>query len=199
MKISSKKNQYFLMTLLVIIFFGPLFLSYYLYLARPAWMHNTTNRGELIIPIKQFSDLNSRALMAPSQFSQKSEHPWQILVVTSLPCNQSCQSTLYTIRQLYLTFLPMDRARLQPVVAIFSGEEKQNFSVLLSKEYPQFSLIELTTAHYQTVFPNVPLTNLPRVYFVDPRGNMMMQYNDKVAPKNIQKDLQKLLKASKIG
>jgi hypothetical protein len=183
MATQSKKRAVIVIGLLALIFLGPFFFALYVYKARPAWLHGSVNHGELIMSPADFTKI------APSDAWTGQ---WILLELMPLPCNQTCEANLFKVQQVYKTFLDADQKRMVLVVGSFSGQ----LSPEISKKYPLYKHVHLD----QTIF-NQSLQGLPQtgLYIVDPHNNVIMVFSNDAAPRDIKKDVTKLLKVSQIG
>jgi cytochrome oxidase Cu insertion factor (SCO1/SenC/PrrC family) len=199
----SKRKQHLTIIVLIIIFFGPVLFAWTTYVLQPKFLQQRTNKGTLILPPANFNALQLYSAQGDILQPQQLQHKWLLLLVTPLPCQQACQENLFKLRQLQRTFLQKDQARMQPVVAVFAKATDKNFLPLLKKEYSIFTLVYLHVQNFDTVFAKVaarePAQGTGAIFIVDPNGNIIMSYDLSAKPKSIQKDLQKLLKASNIG
>ena len=183
MAIKSNKRAVIVIGLLALVFLGPFFLALYVYKERPAWIHGTVNRGELIMQPVDFKQI------APSDAWTGQ---WILLDVTPLPCDETCEANLFKIQQIYKTFLNADQQRMVLVVGSFSGA----LSPEMMTKYPLYKHVLLNQTLFTQLLPGLPQTGL---YIVDPHNNMIMVFSNDAASRDIKKDLTKLLKVSQIG
>jgi len=95
------------------------------------------------------------------------------------------------IRRVQRLFLVAEAAAREPLVAALA-ENPQLKTALLSRGQvealaPRFAMDE------------APVPGAERVYLVAPLGNLMMYYQPDAEPRGMIKDLQKLLKYSRVG
>jgi cytochrome oxidase Cu insertion factor (SCO1/SenC/PrrC family) len=190
---------------LALMFFAPLGLAFYLYYGHGAWHPGgRVNAGDLIEPARPLP-----ALMLPLRESGSTEPnflkgKWTLLYVAFGPCGQSCRDRLYDTRQVRLA-LDRDMKRVQRVFIADSGCCEAHF---LRDVHPDLIAVRASAAAEPllTLLPGLDrLTGTdgaamaPRVYLIDPLGNLMMSYAAGAKPKGMLEDLKRLLRLSSIG
>ena len=121
---------------------------------------------------------------------------WSVVIVHSTGCAQPCQAQVHLLKQIH-TSLNKDKHRLQRVLLV-PAEIKTDALEGLQKQYPD--LLILTGANAETTqFSSQFKVAGAQVYLVDPLGNLMMSYPEKMDPKGIFSDLKRLLKNSWAG
>lgn len=121
---------------------------------------------------------------------------WSVVMVDSTGCAQPCQAQVHLLKQVH-TSLNKDKHRLQRVLLV-PAEIKTDALAVLQKQYPD--LLILTGANAETTqFSAQFKVAGAQVYLVDPLGNLMMSYPEKMDPKGIFSDLKRLLKNSWAG
>ena len=162
------------------------------------------NRGDLIQPharpLEQLQLIDSQGQQVDiSAFQGK----WTMAIADAASCDTTCQTNLYNIRQVRFT-QGRRMVRVQLAWILLSGEQTDIDPQLLA-DYPQVqryniptNRFQLTNDLFETDFGK-PEDNIQRVYFIDPFGNLVMSFDPKQNPKDIQKDLGRLLRVSKAG
>lgn len=135
------------------------------------------NYGELIAP---------RALSA-SAF-QELRGKWALVTFDAAACDAYCEKKLYFIRQVR-TAQGKDRARVERLWVITDGGAPRP-ELLAAIEGTRVSRLK------PEGFPGDPVDH---IYLVDPLGNLMMRFPRDPDPSKMLKDLQRLLKYSKVG
>lgn len=151
---------------------------------------NRTNNGELILPPKDFARLSvdSVAIL---------DGKWALLIPGSIDCDRTCQQLLYYTRQVHIA-LGKDADRLQRIYISAAGDLNQEFEALLADEYPLLKVLYRDGNIIAEIF-GADWKKIPKVYVVDPLGNIMMVYTADLLGKPMLKDLKHLLKVSNIG
>ncbi len=177
-------------------FFIPAILAYgYFYFGdRPAIKSN----GELIIPIVDIHTLKITAKDG-SQLTEEELTPhWRMIYFVGASCNENCQTSIYNMRQINIAIGKYQDRVNHAIVHL--AEPDEAFAGLIEKEYSK------STGHIYAKKENITalskLENNPEkmqsIYLVDPLGNIMMHFPKEVKPKLIRKDLNKLLKVSRL-
>jgi hypothetical protein len=182
---------------MVIIFALPVAAAWFYYFNPEFLPEARANRGELIQPVRpwpadlQFSEPDGRAFDAATM----ADH-WTLLTVSRSPCNLACREKLVELRQIRLALgessLVVERMALlvggAPQPALGATDE---FAGTREVVAPVSAVPQLTAL----LGPQQEIWN--RIYIVDPLGNLMMRYAADAPPKDVLKDMERLLKASK--
>jgi len=135
---------------------------------------STSNYGELIAP---------RTLSGPPFEALRGK--WVLLTVDEAACNARCEDKLYIVRQLRRAQgKEMDRVERLWLVA---GGPAPRPALLAAIEGTRLATWK------------DPLLSPEHIYVVDPHGNLMLRFPREPDPTRMIKDLQRLLKASRIG
>jgi hypothetical protein len=181
---------------LVSVFFLPFvasWLAFYVFDYRPP----SKNYGELVEPVRamKFAPMTT---IDGKRLTQEFWKKWTFVLLDDNGCQQLCRDNLYYLRQMRIA-LGRDADRVQNL-AIFSGvigpELKDYF-----KDFPRLSVVNDNNRTFFNEFdlPGKPAGNVPRLYLIDPAGNLMMTFPARNDPKSILSDMRRLLKVSQIG
>ena len=176
--------------LIVALVVTPVVASYLLYFAWPVM--GSTNYGELLPP-RPLPDA-PLTLVDGKSFSLASlKGKWVLAIVDTGACDARCETKLTYIRQLRLT-QGKEMGRVERAWLIADGATPRT---------------ELREAYAGTWFIRVdprllgafPAVRAPadHIYIIDPLGNLMMRYPPDPDPRRMIRDLNRLLKASRIG
>jgi len=184
---------------LALMFFAPLAIAFYLYYGPRAWHPGgRVNAGVLVEPARPLPALAlalpGRATTGPNFLQGK----WTLLLVVSGRCTELCRSRLYDTRQVRLA-LDRDMNRVQRVLIAEGDCCDPQF---LQEQHPDLIAIRASAA--APVLALLPEDDqsgarAPRVYLIDPLGNLMMFYPADSKSEGILKDLKRLLRLSSIG
>jgi cytochrome oxidase Cu insertion factor (SCO1/SenC/PrrC family) len=189
---------------LALLFFAPLALAFYLYYGHGTWHPGgRVNAGDLIQPARPLPALSLPLLPAGSTDPNFLKRKWTLLYVASGACADACRTRLYDTRQVRLA-LDRDMNRVQRVLIAGDGCCDAQF---LREQHPDLITIRAdpAAAPLLALLPDHerrdgPLTaQAPRVYLIDPLGNLMMVYPAGARPKGMLEDLKRLLRLSSIG
>ncbi len=162
------------------------------------------NRGELVQPqARPLESLNLVNEQGEKVGIEAFQGKWTMLMLDHSSCDPACQTNLYNIRQVRFTQgRRMERVQLAWI--LLSGEQAEIDSKLLT-DYPQVQRynippdqVDMINDLFTTKFGK-PSDDIKRVYFVDPFGNLVMSFAADQNPKDMQKDLGRLLRVSKAG
>ena len=153
-----------------------------------------TNKGELILPAAQFSEL--RLIQGDAALKlEELEGNWGVLVFGSSDCSDTaCQESLYKTRQVHVA-LGKEAGR---VVRLYVASEAPSVAGNLVEEHPNIFWLSADKA---AILKSLNLDSWPenRFFIIDPLGNVMMGYQADQKGGDLLKDLKKLLKTSNIG
>jgi len=191
--------------ILVLVFALPYLAAYLFYQVRDdVEVGHQTNYGQLVQPLRPLGDFSIERLDAAAIASTDLAGKWLLITVNSGKCDQDCQRNLYNLRQIRRA-LAEDRRRVERLLVLADNPDPDGLRTLL-KDYPDMhsmtgpgeALTQLTTLlNTNTEAEISSITG--RIFIVDPNGDLMMEYPVDADPVGILKDLQRLLKLSKIG
>jgi cytochrome oxidase Cu insertion factor (SCO1/SenC/PrrC family) len=121
---------------------------------------------------------------------------WSIVMIDSTGCAKPCQVQAHLLKQIHIS-LNKDQHRLQRVLLLPTALEGEALAAL-QKQYPDLIILGGANVETAKFTENFNLTGAS-VYLVDPLGNLMMSYPEKIDPKGIFSDLKRLLKNSWAG
>jgi len=177
--------------LIIALTVAPVAASYLLYYFwTPA---RTVNHGELIEP-RQLPDVQlALADGSPFRLSQL-RGKWVLVMVDSGRCDANCDRKLLYMRQLRLT-QGKDMERVERAWLISDDVAPRAEAVA---PYQGTWQVRAGGAELLKLFP-APGKASEHIYLVDPLGNLMMRFPRDPDPRRMIKDLQRLLRASRIG
>jgi hypothetical protein len=175
------------LALLALVCAAPVIASYVAYY----WLHPSAriNYGEL------------EAKPAPDIAGTRDAQPWRLaslrgrwvlLIVTSGSCDATCQRALYATRQAR-TMQNREQDRVVRVLLEPVGATVPPASLLA--DHPGLSVVETDSAQMRAL----PGGGAGNIYAIDPLGNLVLRYPADPDIKRLAKDLERLLKASRIG
>jgi hypothetical protein len=198
---------------LALLFFAPLGLAFYLYYGHGTWHPGgRVNAGELIEPVRPLPAVALPLLGSGDTDPNFLKGKWTFLYVAFGPCAADCRSRLYDTRQVRLA-LDRDMGRVQRV---FIADADCCDAQFLREQHPDLITIRpsAAAAPLLALLPGIggapgidPATggnssnavSTPRVYLIDPLGNLMMSYAANIKAKGMLEDMKRLLRLSSIG
>ena len=189
-KLSGRK----VLLILAVVFLLPFTVAALLHLLD--FKPNGKSYGDLIQPPKSLQFPALKDGQGKSFKSQQWLKKWSVVMLDSSDCAAPCQAKVQLLKQVH-TSLNKDIKRVQRVLLVPNDIQGETMNEL-QKKYPD--LIILAGADAETVkFANEFNVTAGEVYLVDPLGNLMMSYSEKMDPKGIRSDLTRLLKNSWAG
>lgn len=198
---SQDRRQRRLLIALALLFFAPLGLAFYLYYGHGTWHPGGhVNAGELVEPARPLPSQALPLLGSGNTDRNFLKGKWTLLYVVSGPCTEICRGRLYDTRQVRLA-LDRDMSRVQRV---FIADADCCDAQFLHEQHPDLIAIRASAAESPllALLPGrdgVSAGRAPRVYLIDPLGNLMMSYAAEAKSKGMLEDLKRLLRLSSIG
>ena len=183
-----KKTNLLILLLFFVVTVGPFALAWLNY--SYGWFWTSAKDGKTNFVNPSFN-------IAYAFDEQESEEPkWKLLVSIPSSCNQDCAERLFYLRQIYLAlgknlFRVEQYAILDPAQSLDAVAE----DILTENPYIQ----KLKNPKLYSQISTYKDQKLPVIFIVDPRGNMVLYYDSSHQPKEILKDLKKLMKYSRMG
>ena len=197
----TPKSNYTALWMMIFLFGLPYLAAYYFYFNRDEMSLGTqTNYGSIINPVRQLED-KPLTLINGSEFKLSSlQGKWLMFSVGSSECKDSCQDNLYKIRQIK-TALAAEHKRVKKVFFLTDNTAMDSFNELL-KDYPDMHVIIPSGNNYKDYLSPLSVDGKAiedGIFVIDPLGNYMMSFPKDAEAKKILKDMERLLKVSKIG
>lgn len=195
--VSSRSHQRLALIGLFTIFFAPILIAWWMNVHSDYWRPRaTTNHGTLVVPTRPIS---VAGLIHPDGSAYDADffkNGWTLVLVDPSVCADPCETQLIKMRQARLA-LGKDMERVQRLYAALTMLEPARVAEL-RRAHPG---LEIAVANQRWVSPFEfdTLGKAHGIYLVDPEGRLMMHYGENVGAEGMLKDLQRLLKISKIG
>ncbi len=149
------------------------------------------NYGELIAPEKVLTPAPDDAM---STMLKEVSGKWVLAMADSGSCGEFCRKKLYYLRQIRLT-QGKNMERIERLW-IITDEVTPNESVLT--DYAGTRIVSARGSAWVGQIP-VKTTLTDHLLIIDPLGNVILRYPRDLDPSAMKKDLQRLLRASRIG
>jgi SCO1/SenC len=197
---TPKKNNTALW-MMILLFGLPYLAAYYFYFNRDDMsLGEQTNYGSIINPVRQLAD-NELTQIDGSKIKLSSlQGKWIMFSVGSSDCKASCQDNLYKIRQIK-TALAAEHKRVKKAFFLTDVKAIDSFNELL-KDYRNMHVIIPSGSNYKDYLSPLSVDGKAiedGIFIIDPLGNYMMSFPKDAEAKEILKDMERLLKVSKIG
>lgn len=179
------------LTLISLVFFGPLILAAWLYFSgsglRP---EGRTNHGALLEPIISIGES-----LPGSSIIEHGKGHWRLVYANDGACGVECEFALYTLRQSRL-MLGKEMDRLE---RIFLHGDTAPDTVLLAEQHA--GLISIRDDDLSALLQKRKPAELSAggYFLVDPLGNLVMYFHPDIDPSDMVEDIKRLLKHSRIG
>jgi cytochrome oxidase Cu insertion factor (SCO1/SenC/PrrC family) len=119
---------------------------------------------------------------------------WLFVTVDSGRCDDYCQKKLWKMRQVRLT----QGKYLERIERVWLVSDARSIAPALMKEYKGTWTAAAKGSALLKAFP-YKISQRDHIYIVDPLGNVILRYPKDADPSRMKKDLQRLLKVSRIG
>jgi len=192
------------LVLLVAFFVAPIVLAIIMYNTMPAGgPSKTKNYGDLVVPARPLTDVALQTEAGKDYRFSDMHKTWVMVYIGKAECDKNCADILYKMRQSRLAQRG-EHLRIKRLYISTSGKAKPSLIKIL-KEHPGLEVVSGNAENTKAVLEQFELQNKAavssanRLYFVDPLGNLMMSYESDFDPKGLIKDMELLLKISRIG
>ncbi|NQW35128.1 MAG: hypothetical protein HQ470_04900 [Methylophilales bacterium] len=189
--LSKQSKGRFVLIGISLMFFIPIFISWYLvFFSSYKDDIKTVNHGELINPIISMGEIKMKSVSNNSLYSH--DRTWLLLFVIDGQCEEQCQKNLYQLRQIRLS-IGKDQDKLDRLL-ISSNQLSWD---LYKSDYPGQKYIDPSLPNFNNIVSLLKSNkdfNANSIYLIDPYGNLMMQYPKDVDPKGIIKDIERLIR-----
>lgn len=169
----------------------------------------TTNRGELILPPVAFESIELSDPDAQTISPDTLKKKWWMVYVMPETCAEACKNSLYQIRQIHAALGPEQNRVATMLIA--TQPLATQYSTLMENEFPHMQVAYTKATDLKNWFKdteNQPLQaqQTGYIYLIDTMGAVFMYYptyadeqESILKGRDMLKDLQKVLKLSKIG
>ncbi len=151
------------------------------------------NYGELIAP-RALSDAPLRLLDERAFRLSELKGKWILLQLDRADCAAACRAKLYDMRQVRLA----QGREMQRVERVWLILDEAPLETLLMREYDGTRMLRASGSPLLAEFAAAGDAR-DHVYVIDPLGNLMLRFPKNAEPARMNKDLVRLLKASRIG
>lgn len=185
--------------MLVLVFIGPILISWWLYANLDKWQQGGRNNGDLVEPARELQDAEQVKKEGGNFKFSELKGKWLLVQIENADCNKTCESNLLKTRQGRLS-QGGNIGRVQRVLIIKGDLQSKRLAEVL-KEHREMIVLganEEVLKQFE-VKTGEALDTIHRVYMVDPKGYFMMSYEKEFPAIHLIKDLQHLLKYSRIG
>ena len=179
------------LVLLALVCAAPVVASYVAYY----WLRPEarTNYGELLQAGPAPDIVGTRDDGAPFQLSSLRGR-WVLLIVDGSSCDESCERGLYATRQAR-TMQGREQDRVVRVLLQPTGAPPLSKELLAG--HAGMIVVQGDSLQWQTLPGAVGLA--ANIYLLDPRGNLVLRYPADPDIRGLAKDMERLLRASRIG
>jgi hypothetical protein len=196
----GRRTQHWPLLLLVVVCVAPVVASYLAYYAlRP---DGRTNYGTLVQPQRPLPALRLRALDGQPVEVAALRGKWTLVQVDRAACAAACVRKLWNMRQVRLT-TGREMERVQRAWLIVDDAP---LDIATMREFDGTRLLRADAdelAGFLALPPGSADTPAPQVtdhvWLIDPLGNQMLRWPRHEDPNRMKRDLEKLLRASRIG
>ncbi len=178
---------------LVAVCLAPVVASYLAYYVLPP--SQRTNYGDLIEPQRPVAQVTVATLDGQPTSLAALKGAWIMLQLAPATCDADCQQRLWWMRQVRAT-TGKDRDRVQRVWLVTDAGMPD---ATLLRDYEGTVLWRVTAADRQALFAAQADSAAAHVWLIDPLGNLMLRWPQQANPSRMKKDLERLLRASRIG
>jgi cytochrome oxidase Cu insertion factor (SCO1/SenC/PrrC family) len=186
----ARGNGRWILLLIFAVCVLPFFGAYLIYRYAPPDEH--VNYGELVT--RPLADLELRTLDGGKARLSDYRGKWLLLHVDDARCEARCNEKMYQLRQVRLA----QGKNMERVLRVWVIADDAPVDGRMNTDYEGTVMVRGRMADLTPQFP--AQTDIrDHVWLVDPLGNLVLRYPPKADASGIRKDLQRLLKVSRIG
>lgn len=176
-------------SIIALVFFGPLLLATWMYSTGRLQPNTSTNHGVLLQPI-----INLREFL-PASPVLDTAGPWRLIYMHMTQCESECADALHRQRQIRL-MLGKEGDRIARL--FLHGSVKPDGAL---NDDLRAGLITIGDNGLAEVLENSRPDGVPAggIYLVDPLDNLIMYFSPNIEPGDMADDLKHLLTLSRIG
>lgn len=181
---------------MVAIFAAPVVAAWFFYLNPEYLPSGRTNKGELIQPPVLFNAESGLELSDGGAFGFDAlDGKWTLVVIAEVPCAKECLGRVTDIRQIKAALGESGLAveRLAVLMGPGAGVEGDR----IAREFEGMQVAVADDDAKNRLTKELGGADLARLYIRDPMGHLMMRYEPGAPAKDMLKDMERLLKASK--
>lgn len=195
---NNRRNRLYLLFIIALFAAPPLASWLLIDHWRPS---GTTQHGDLLTPARPLPEFQATAY--PTGSTQALNLPrgrWVMAYLSETEnCQENCQQSLVNMRQMQLA-LGKDKDRVQTAL-LLTQTPNHAFAQWLQQEHATMQKLRLNNPalaqFIKQAFADTATDG--SIYLIDPLGNLFMHYGSEIAPRDIMKDIRRLLKYTKLG
>lgn len=183
---------------IVLLFAIPLIGAWWLYAnTQPGQPWATSNKGDLITPVRPLSEFTLRSQKGAPYTLEDLRGKWTLVFVPPADCEETCKKNIYHMRQVWAG-LGREAYRVQRLLVLRAPGQLDDMAGFLENYSNMPVVFDSGNALIDQIPRNVDSLG-KNIYLVDPLANLMMAFPQTLDPRDMLKDLKKLLKISTIG
>ncbi len=177
------------------LFFLPIALAWFLNVKTPDWLPSgRTNHGTLVESPGRVETRGMRSVEGRRADASLFEGKWTLLYVAESSCPDVCEKALYKMRQARFA-LGEDMQRIQRLM-VFPVNAAEGLAKKLAGLDAALMIVSADAAWLERLKTG---GGAAEIFLVDPQGYLIMWYPRDANPSGLIKDLERLLRISKIG
>jgi len=200
-QVEPKKKSNTTLWVMLLLFGLPYVAAFYFYFNRDEInLGITSNYGTIVSPARPVADIDLVKLDATKFKLSSLKGKWVLFSIGASSCQQDCIDNLYKIRQIKKA-VGQEYKRIAKLFYLKDDENIESFKLLL-KDYPDMDVVIPSGgdyANYLSRFSYEGKEIEDSIFIIDPFGNYMMMYPKGADASKMLKDIERLLKVSKIG
>jgi cytochrome oxidase Cu insertion factor (SCO1/SenC/PrrC family) len=156
-----------------------------------------SNKGDLINPAEPLQAFVIEQDSDEVFTLENLQHQWTLVFIPPPVCEELCLKNIYHMRQVWAG-LGREAPRVQRLMILQSAAQKDDLREFL-ENYPYMTvIIDSESVLVQQMISSGKQVH-DNIFLVDPLGNLMIAFPQTLDPRDMLKDLKKLLKISTIG
>jgi cytochrome oxidase Cu insertion factor (SCO1/SenC/PrrC family) len=121
---------------------------------------------------------------------------WVMLQIDGGACPDACQVKLYQMRQVRLT----QGREMERIERVWLIDDAAQLDTVVMRAFDGTRMLRAAASPFLAQFPAATGGSVrDHIYLVDPLGNLMMRFPKDADPSRIKKDIERLLRVSRVG
>lgn len=190
------QNNRFVLWALVVVFALPVVCSWLLIMNPRLLPVRYSNHGDLIQPPVALPAVALDRINGTEFRLEELHGKWTFLMILDAACAESCQELVYQLQQIRRA-TGKDRAHVELLMLYMTNSAAGDLPVV--RENSGMIVAGLADPEMEsmaTALQQAGVHERPGLVVVDPMGNMVMHYPQTVTPRDILKDIHRLLRAT---